>query len=541
MIDAYRQDYEQFNTELMRESYLYNSGQKAELAIAPIYDRYSHLFDKAAISGLRQTLDETSHSFSTRRASISHFLVFAVNQFLDSSVKSLTEQITRREAEANAVWKDRKMTFQDSAVAISTEPVRQTRDQIYDWRVSVITGSNDLRLERLEKLHEAARAIGFSGNHNGSSPKGPSPNGNAAAAIASGSPEGPRARGSNADSPGAPSLDSSYRGLYGALYELNLDSIAKQCESLLARTESVYVARLSDALKRDLGVSIDQATRPDGMYFMHLPRYHEKFPSADIVKVYGATMEGIGIKTHGQSNILIDDEPRPHKSPRAFCAPIRVPGEVRLVIRPFGGQADYMSFLHEAGHAQHYGWTSPALDPEFKYTGDSALTETYAFLFNHLPSDRSWLDRFLGFRESRDFVDSSMLSRLFTVRRYAGKFIFELNLHSGRALTDAGDAYSELLTGATKFQTGEAEYLFDTDDAFYAAGYLRAWAFEVALREHLATRFGKPWWTSRRAGNFLKEIWETGDRYTADEIADQIGIGPINFDLLTDEFLKALH
>ena len=38
---------------------------------------------------------------------------------------------------------------------------------------------------------------------------------------------------------------------------------------------------------------------------------------------------------------------------------------------------------------------------------------------------------------------------------------------------------------------------------------------------------------------FLKEIWE-GDRYSADEVAARIGIGPIRFDPLNDEFNAAL-
>jgi hypothetical protein len=62
----------------------------------------------------------------------------------------------------------------------------------------------------------------------------------------------------------------------------------------------------------------------------------------------------------------------------------------------------------------------------------------------------------------------------------------------------------------------------------------------VLLREHLKTRFGARWWASRMAGNLLKEMWETGDRYTADEMAAQIGIGPIEFDPLIEEFNRAV-
>ncbi|HKY06170.1 MAG TPA: hypothetical protein VJQ56_14840, partial [Blastocatellia bacterium] len=89
--------------------------------------------------------------------------------------------------------------------------------------------------------------------------------------------------------------------------------------------------------------------------------------------------------------------------------------------------------------------------------------------------------------------------------------------------------------------TSRTDFLFDMDDAFYSASYLRAWAFEVVLREHLKLKFGGRWWASRRAGNYLREIWETGDRYSADEMASQLGLAPVTFDPLIEEFTTALR
>jgi hypothetical protein len=259
-----------------------------------------------------------------------------------------------------------------------------------------------------------------------------------------------------------------------------------------------------------------------------------------MLEVYRETMRGLGIRVDSQQNITIDKEPRRRKNPRAFCMPILIPEEIKLVIRPAGGQSDYQSFLHESGHAQHYGWASAHLPPEFKYTGDYALTETYAFLFNHLISDKDWLSDFLRIKDSSEFVRSVMLARLVTVRRYVAKLKFELKLHGDADPKDSAKEYADFQTYATNFKTEPGEFLFDLDDSFYSASYLRAWAFEVSLREYLKRRFGSRWWSSLRAGSFLKEIWETGDRYTADEMAAQIGIGPIQFDPLIEEFNTAL-
>ena len=494
MLDQYRRDFSEFNTACAREHYLFLSGKKNNLEIAPIYERYGHLFDRDQLDCLKSQLSESSLS-ETQGVSLRRLFTFAVEQFLENSVKRLTEEIGEYEATATVECLDLRMTFQDSTIAITTARDRETRQAIYERRLDVIEASNALRAERLLTLHETARSLEY----------------------------------------------SSYVELFEQLRQLDYSAIATDAASLLSRTEPGYVTRLHDALKRDLGISIDQAQRSDAMYLLHLTGFDDRFPSAHMVQVYKQTMAGLGIKTDAQPNIDIDSESRPRKSPRAFCMPISIPNDIKLVIRPSGGQSDYQSFLHESGHAQQYGWASAELAPEFKYTGDYALTETYAFLFNHLISDSDWLAVIMGLKDNADFVRSVMLSRLVTVRRYVAKLMYEQKLHIDEDLPGSSQLYAELQTRATNFNTGPGEYLFDLDDSFYSASYLRAWAFEVSLREYLKTRFSSRWWASRRAGDFLKEIWETGDRYTADEMATQIGIGPITFDPLIDEFNAALR
>lgn len=494
MLDEYRREYASFHTAHMREHYLFLSGQKNSLQLEPIYDRYGDLFSEDSVARLKQALDDTPEHFETERAAIHRLYTLAVEQFLENSVKELTQQISEYEASASIIVLDREMTFQDSAVAISSERDREMRGAIYGKRLGVIEASNDLRAERLGKLHDTARSLGH----------------------------------------------ASYAALFEELRRLSYEAVARAAEALLTRTENLYVARLNEALRRDLGLGIEEATRADSIYFTHLTGFDERFPADRLLEVYTETMAGLGIRVQSQKNIAIDKESRPRKSPRAFCLPVSVPGDIRLVIRPVGGQTDYQALFHESGHAQHYAWASEALRPEFRHTGDYALTETYAFLFNHLISDGAWLASFLDFQEHREFIRSVMLARLVTVRRHVAKLIYERELHRAGDLARSADAYASLQTEATKFRTEPAEFLYDLDDSFYSASYLRAWAFEVALREHLKSRFGQRWWASLRAGSFLKEIWETGDRYTVDEMAAQIGIGPITFDPLIDEFNQAL-
>lgn len=495
MLDNYRREYVGFYTQWMREHYLYLSGQKCELDLAPIYERYNHLFTRESVAQLKRDLNAQPEHFETERNAIRRLLVFAVEQFLESSANELTQEISLYEARTNIETSGRSLTFQESAVSLRTERDRHTRRQIYQRRADVIKGSDDLRAERLGRLHQGARYLGF----------------------------------------------ESYRALHEELRQFDYSTLGREAESLLARTESVYLSRLDQALKRDLGVTITRAERCDALYFLHLSRFDHLFPASTLLGIYRETMARLGIDVESQTNIVVDSEPRPRKNPRAFCMPIAVPDEIVLVLRPMGGQTDYQTLLHEAGHAQHYGWTSPSLRPEFKYTGDYALTETYAFLFNHLISDADWLGTSLGITDSSDLISSVMLTRLYQTRRYVGKLIYELELHAGLRLDRARELYADIQTAATRFETDGTEFLFDVDDGFYSANYVRAWAFEVMLREHLKSRFGRRWWASRPAGDFLKEVWETGDRYTAEEMAQQIGVGPITFDALIDEFNRVLQ
>jgi oligoendopeptidase F len=499
MLEDFTRDYADFNAALMRESYLFHSGQKSQLELKPIYERYSDLYSLESVTGLKELLDETPINLDTKRASLRRLLSFAIDQYVAASVKDLTEAIGEYESKATVQWSAREMTFHESSIAITTERDRGERRSIYARRARVIEDSTDLRAKRISKIHEsAARISGRNGSAN--------------------------------------AVTGNYRRLYEDLLQLDFECLSAQVRRLLEVTESAYAAQLDRVLKRDIGVGVDDAERHDALYLLHQNRYNDWFPERSLLDVYKETMAGLGIHVDSQKNIEIDSEARPHKTPRAFCAPILVPEQIKLVIRPIGGQSDYLTLLHEGGHAQHYGWTSRDLSPEFKYTGDYALSETYAFLFNHLPCEADWLTFSLGLRENGDLIGSMMLAKLVTVRRYAAKFLYECELHDNGDLATAPSLYAEMQTRATKFLTAGTEFLFDLDDSFYSASYLRAWAFEVILRDYLKSRFGKAWWSSRRAGSFLKEIWETGDRYTADEMASQIGIGPITMAPLVDEF-----
>ena len=102
----------------------------------------------------------------------------------------------------------------------------------------------------------------------------------------------------------------------------------------------------------------------------------------------------MGIDPLAAGRITLDTGEREGKRARAFCAPVRVPDEVYLVLRPHGGQTDWTTFLHELGHALHFAYMRPDLAFEYRWLGDNSITEGYAMLFDHLMKDAGWLKRY---------------------------------------------------------------------------------------------------------------------------------------------------
>ena len=90
-------------------------------------------------------------------------------------------------------------------------------------------------------------------------------------------------------------------------------------------------------------------------------------------------------------------------------------------------------------------------------------------------------------------------------------------------------------------RTRAGDYLEDVDGGFYCTCYLRAWAFEAQLRDHLKSRFGSDWFRRRAAGDLLRELWALGQSLRADDLLRELTGEPIRFDVLADEARSALR
>ncbi|HEX5083729.1 MAG TPA: hypothetical protein VFY40_16900 [Blastocatellia bacterium] len=494
MLSEYRQRFGEFHTELHREDYLFRSGQKHGREIARIRSEYSDLFKSSAIAELRAKLEDTSEQRETERTGLKRLIAFAVEGSLQSRAREVSDEIEDYEANALIDWRERKVPFLSSASLLAIETDSARRRELFARRAGVIEAVQDLRAERLEKLRDGARELGY----------------------------------------------ENRLAMLGELRGLDYVRLAELARGVLSKTEGCYVNALAALLPRESGVSLEDATQADLGFLQRFPRFDHFFPRERMLGVYRELFAALGFNAEKQSNLAIDSEPRPAKQSQAFCSPIRVPYEIRLSVNLTGGQANYRELLREAGHAQLYAWTSSGVYPEFRLGGDLAVVEAWGLLFEGLIADERWLMTTSGFVENMEFRRALAVFRLLRLRRRAALLDYETAFHSGHS-GGAGTGYAELMTDAARVRFDGTERLRSLDDAFHSADFLRASAFESQMREYLKTHFGLRWWASRKAGETLIDIWNTGRRYTVEELASMIGLGALDFDWLASELTGSLE
>ena len=465
-LDAYREEADRFMAALDEEFYLHFAGHKDAFAVGVVYERFGDLTTLDACEMLRRAAQERS-DHGTRE-----LWRFACEGYLGALTREQTEEIGRLEATLTTEVDGAPLPFRMLRPAMANEPERERRERLERARNELVaTELNPLHVRVAEARADATRELGA----------------------------------------------ATYRQLYER-FGFRLDALAAQCERLLVETEEPYIRAFDRFLRARIGIPLEEASRSDLPRAFRANEWDAGFPADQMLPALVGTLRDLGIDLASQKNIELDIEPRPKKSPRAFCTPIEIPDRVMLVIKPMGGPEDWHALFHEAGHAEHYANTSADLPMEARRLGDLAVTEGWAALFDLLVNDPTWLSRRLDFPRPHEFVAEAAAAHLYLVRRYAAKFLYELELHGDADLDSMEDRYVEAMTDATKIEVAREDYLIDVDAGFYSASYLRAWGFEAQLRTFLREEFGNAWFARRETGSLLVELWSEGQRLTADEL-----------------------
>ncbi len=482
--NEYANQAESFLTKLNEEYFQQGAGLKEELELSPIYDRHHRLFE---LDTVRSLLDDRE---SRADRYLAHFGVFG---FVENELRELTEQIAAAEARATVEWDGENIPHRKARVLASGESDTKRRRELERRIVATTEELNPQNSLRIARSHEAAVELRF----------------------------------------------TDYVAMSDELAGLGLSRLYEDTQRLLLHTRSAYETLLATHLAT-AGIAPEEATTGDFTFVRRGKKFDRLFPKADLLPALSRTLAGLGIALESQDNIELDLEDRPLKTPRAFCAPIKVPSDVRLVIRPRGGADDYLALFHEVGHAEHFAHTSAGAHFAYRCLGDNSITEAYAFVIGKLPTTPAWLREVLGLTEIADYLSLARLIDLYYLRRYAAKLTYELQLHHSHELNGMGDRYAELLGEALRVRVWPQNYLSDVDDFFYCACYLRAWMLEVQLRRRLVADFGPRWFASPEAGDYLRQLWSLGQEFTADELAQRLGYPGLQIEPLIEDLLSPM-
>ncbi|OPY29261.1 MAG: hypothetical protein A4E28_01006 [Methanocella sp. PtaU1.Bin125] len=492
-LDGVRTDLERFNEEIEREQYEHLSGQKEDIDTESIYARYSRIFeDEGLIMDVR---NRRATARGEERVRMEYLYGFLLGGYAGRKITRVDDRLHMMQAKAEIEVDGKKVSFHSVPAMLANEPDHGKRETIDLAREPVFDGLNPLFRERLDISYAVAEQFGY----------------------------------------------DDYISMCSDLKGIDYYALREQMQNFLYRTDRLYTRYFRNMCKNVLDLSLSDVRKFDIGYLFRVKEFDRFFAADRMMGVMGGTLEGMGLQLSDQPNIKVDAEIREKKRPRAFCSGIRVPDEVVLCIRPQGGMDDYRALFHEMGHAQHFGNVSPSIPFEYRYLGDVGLSETYAFLFEHLTGNKYWLSQQFEMTDEElfDVGQFGAFKLLFMVRRYAAKLLYELDLHGGEA--DPEKLYARHLGDALKFRHPESEYLYDLDMGLYCADYLRAWMFETQLRGVLSEEFGSEWWNARGAGEYLRGLWGTGQKFTCDSMARNLGFYGIDEHPLIKEIEKRLR
>jgi hypothetical protein len=476
------------NYELQNEGRLVRAGLKTAQDTASIVERYAWLYSD-------ETLDAVGEPVSEERRRVRDAVLRGI---IERRTAAQQDRLCTFYAKALAPVGDERVPFYTALADLARDPDPRRREALGEGAAVVMADADELQLELERTVQDVIRGFGL-GDYT--------------------------------------AFWSAQRGVdYGRLHD-ELVRVADAAE----RRYRAWVEPRMEAAGREYG------TCPYWHLpcFRGLPEHDAAFPEERFEPAMRRTFDGLGLELYSAATIHLDLADRPSKNPRASVWVPEAGWEVHLLVRPRGGNADYAAFLHEAGHALHYGLTDVTIGwPLANVPRSMAGTELWSFLFERIGHDPAWIAEATGVGDAvaeRIATDQAGVD-LMLFMRYVGKLSAELELYAGDPLDAARGrrVYEAATTARTGFHYDPRAWQFDRDAAYYSADYLRAWLAEAALDRRLRAWFGERWWAAPEAGAWLREQWRRGSAPDAEEVVEESGGLPWSGDALLERVERKL-
>ncbi len=326
----------------------------------------------------------------------------------------------------------------------------------------------------------------------------------------------------------APYSHASWQALVAALDDLgyagyNEYFAEKKGVSLVAARDEarVFLARTGDAyrdaaekwLQEVTGQLLDDASRYDAIYLLGMRYLDHLFPRD--------FDEERAISFFRKWHIDLNANPAFHQhtagkpGSQSYCIPVSIPDEIHIIKGPLQGWLDLEAVFHELGHAASFLATDKDIPPEERQLFPSAaLSEVYAFLMQKICMSPPFLQNVMGLSpgEAKKIADVHRVKWLALQRRYAAKFVIEVDNFQNNRLQKGEEHYARVMAEATGFQYGPETYLFDLMPDFYSLDYFMAFVAVDRIWDDFEQQLGKEWMLSPEAGSILKSWWKKGNR-----------------------------
>ncbi len=477
--------------ELQNEGRLVRAGLKAEQDTASIVERYAWLYSEEA-------LDVVAGHDAGRDEERKRVRAALLQGIVERRSAAQADRLTTFYANAEAPVGGERVPFYTAQAQLAREPGPGRREALGEGTAVVMAGADELQLQVEATVQEVIRGFGMGG----------------------------------------------YTAFWSALKEVDYGRLRDELVRVAVAAEGRYRPWVETRMEA-AGHAYGDCPQWHLSFIRGLAEHDGAFLRERFEPAMRRTFDGLGLELFSAPSIHLDLADRPAKNPRASVWVPEAGREVHLLVRPSGGSGDYAAFLHESGHALHFGLSDVTIGWPLANLGRSmAYAELWSFLFERIGHDPAWIAEATGVGDAdaeRIATDLTGVD-LMLFMRYVSKFTAELELYAGDPLDAARGRriYASMTTARTGFRYDPRAWQFDRDPGLYSADYLRAWLAEAALDQRLRERFGERWWAEPEAGAWLREQWRRGSEPEAEEAVEEVGGRPWSGDALLERLERRL-
>ena len=319
----------------------------------------------------------------------------------------------------------------------------------------------------------------------------------------------------------------SHLHAFQVLQGVDLQELIREGERFLSESEGLYFDLLDYHLPRAAGTSRSEAVPADFLRVLNGSEHEADFTTGSLRSLVSA-LAPAGVDPSAEGRISIEWG-APNERTVAAHRAVSIPRDLRISVAPAPGRVPAAALLYAHGAALHGAYTDVRLTVEERRLGDEAVPMGSGKLLESLLLSPAFMTRIYDLSRSKlaDYQGLAVLCVLYGIRRDIALLSFEAAFHDGVA---GGDEYVDLITTATGIQHDRRAALWEIEGTFASSSRLRALQLSAAHAALLRDRFDEDWFRNPATGGYLRDLFSNGRRYSAAELAVQLGWSKLGFD-----------